>query len=266
MVSCEASRTKPQLSSSQSVSALLRPSALRESRKFPLHVERTDGPAVLELDNPLLSGVARDLARALHGIGKNQIPRQMAVFEQRQDAGGRAYLQRRGKRAHVRVADEQMKPAIFPVIGQRFVARVDDRAIELHPLVDVVHDVIGALAELEIDRRFRCGGFEIKRERIGLADAARAGKNLARGEKREQRAESRGRELHLALHQVILVAAEGRAGVMIDVVLDERNASPAAPSAIREPTGELIAGQIVGRESRTLRHSGDAYSMCPMSR
>ena len=117
----------------------------------------------------------------------------------------------------------KVEPPIFPVIGQRLVARVDDRAIELHPLVNVVHDVIGPLAELEIDRFFRRRHIEIEGEGIGLADPARAGENLPGGEKSEQRAESRGGKLGLALHQIIFVAAESRAGVMIDVVLDEGN-------------------------------------------
>ena len=44
-----------------------------------------------------------------------------------------------------------MEPAIFSVIGQGLVARIDDGAIKLHPLINVVHDVIGALTELKID-------------------------------------------------------------------------------------------------------------------
>ena len=117
-----------------------------------------------------------------------------------------------------------MQPAIFPIIRERLVARVDDRAVELHPLVDVVHDVIGALADLEIDVRLRLRELEVERQRVRLPHPAGAGENLARGEEGEQRAEHRRSELRLALHQVILVAAEGRAGVMIDVVLDERDA------------------------------------------
>ena len=117
-----------------------------------------------------------------------------------------------------------MEPPIFSVIGQRLVARVDDGAVELHPLIDVVHDMIGALAELEIDLRLRLRQFEIKREWIGLADPARAGKNLPRGKKSEQRAENRWRELRLAFHQIILMTTKRRAGVVIDVVLDERDA------------------------------------------
>ena len=83
--------------------------------------------------------------------------------------------------------------------------------------------MVGPLAELKIDRLFRRWHLEIEGEGIGLADPARAGENLARGKKREERAEGRGSELRLALHQVIFMAAEGCPGVMIDVVLDERN-------------------------------------------
>ena len=111
------------------------------------------------------------------------------VFEQRQDAGRGADFQRGRKRTHVRIADEKMEPPVFSIIGQRFVARVDDGAIELHPLVDVVHDVVGALAELEIDRGPRLRELEIERERVRLPDAAGAGENLPRGEESEQGAE-----------------------------------------------------------------------------
>ena len=117
-----------------------------------------------------------------------------------------------------------MEPAIFPVIGQRLIARVDDGAIELHPLVNVVDDVIGALAQLEIDVDLGLRQLEIERERVRLSDSPGAGENLASGEKCEQRAENRRRELRLAFHQIVLVAAESRTGVVVDVVFDEGNA------------------------------------------
>jgi len=43
---------------------------------------------------------------------------------------------------HRWIANEQMECPIFAVIGQRLVTRVDDGAVELHPLIDVVHDVV----------------------------------------------------------------------------------------------------------------------------
>ena len=118
-----------------------------------MHIEAADGPAVLQVHEPRVRRIARDLARALHRIAQDDVVRQAALLEQREHAGGGADLQRGGERAHVRVADQQMQPAIFAVVGERLVARVDDGAVELHPLVDVVDDVIGALADLEIDAR-----------------------------------------------------------------------------------------------------------------
>src|ERR1700736_2219136 len=132
-----------------------------------------------------------------------------------------------------------MEPAILAIIGQRLVARVDDGTVELHPLINVVDDVVGALAELKRDRLLLLRRFEIEGERIGLPYSASAGENLARGEKGEQRAEHRWRELRLTLHQIIFVATKRRAGVMIDIVLDERNA------IARFKSGQRFAKQFV---------------------
>ena len=60
-----------------------------------------------------------------------------------------------------------MQPAKTPVVRQRFVPRIDDRAVELHPLVDVVDDVIGALRELEVDGLAAIWLLEIEGETIG---------------------------------------------------------------------------------------------------
>src|SRR6266581_9379663 len=116
-----------------------------------------------------------------------------------------------------------MQPAIFSIIGQRLIARVDDRAIELHPLINVVHNMIGPLADLEIDWGIRFGDFKVERQRVRPPDPTGARKNLTRREKSEERTERRRRELRVALHHIILMATEGRAGLMIDVVFDERN-------------------------------------------
>src|SRR5262249_28102126 len=125
--------------------------------------------------------------------------------------------------AHVRIADQKVESPVFSVIGQRFISSVNDCAIELHPLINVVHDVIRSLADLEINRLFACGNFEIESERIRLPNPARAGENLASGQESEQSAERRRSELRLASHQIILVATESGPGVMIDVVLDKRD-------------------------------------------
>ena len=59
-----------------------------------------------------------------------------------------------------------MKPPIFPVIRQRLIACVNDGAIELHPLIDVVDDVIGTLTELKINLCLWLWRLKIERERV----------------------------------------------------------------------------------------------------
>src|ERR1700730_1300226 len=165
--------------------------SLSEIVELPLHTDPADGLAVLKIDNPFVRGIARDVAGAADRVVEYEIARQLALLQKRKHCRGGADLQGVGERAHVGIADEQMEPAIFSIIGQRLIARVDDGAVELHPLVNVVDDVVGALAELKRDRRLRLRWFEIERERVCLPYPASAGENLARGEKGEQRAEHR---------------------------------------------------------------------------
>src|SRR5439155_17392806 len=98
------------------------------------------------------------------------------------------------------------------------------RAVELDPLIDVVDDVIGALGNLEMDRLVGAMLVELEGEGIGLANAARASENLACRQKRQQRREDLRRELRATFHQIVFVATERRARVVIDVVLEERYA------------------------------------------
>src|SRR4030088_1683758 len=123
-----------------------------------------------------------------------------------------------------------MQPAIFAVIGQRLVARIDDGAIELHPLVDVVDDVIGALAQLKNDMWFRRRRLEVEGQRVGLSDSSGPGEDLPRREKSKKRPEHRRRELRLTFHQIILMTTERRAGVVVDIVLDEGDVLGASES------------------------------------
>jgi hypothetical protein len=98
----------------------------------------------------------------------------------------------------------------------------------LHPLIDVVYDVIGTLAKLKIDVRLRLRRLKIERERIRLADATRPGKYLPCRQKSQQRSENWRRELRLAFHQIILVATKRGTGVMIDVVFNKRHVTVCA--------------------------------------
>src|SRR5204862_973075 len=130
----------------------------------------------------------------------------------------------RGIGTHVRITDEQVKPPVFSVIGQRLVTCVDDGAIELHPLVDVVHDMIRTLAKLEIHPCFQSRRLEIKRQWIGLTDAAGAREDLSRRQESKKCPGNWWCELRLPLHQIILMTTKRGASVVIDVIFDERNA------------------------------------------
>src|SRR2546429_7689568 len=114
-----------------------------------------------------------------------------------------------------------MQAPIFPVIGQRLVAGVNDGAIELHPLINVVDDVIGSLAQLKIHLALWLRCLEIERQRIRLSNASRAGEDLAGRQKSQQGSKNRRSELGLASHEIILVATKRCTGVLVHVVLVE---------------------------------------------
>jgi hypothetical protein len=71
-------------------------------------------------------------------------------FEEIQDERSGADLQEESGGKYAGVAMEEVKAAVFACICERFIAGVDDGAVELHPLEEVVVDVIGALADLEM--------------------------------------------------------------------------------------------------------------------
>ena len=167
--------------------------------------------------------IPRNVARGLHRIHQPHALGKNPFLEQIQHQRGGADLQRGRVFAHVRIADEQMQAAILAVIGQRLVAGIDDRAVELHPLINVVHDVVGALRNLEVHGLIVAAVVELEGERIGLADAARSRENLPRRQKRQQCGQHLRGELRAAFHQVVLVASKRCTRVMVDVVLHERH-------------------------------------------
>ena len=90
--------------------------------------------------------------------------------------------------------------------------------------------MVSPLTELKPHLRRWLRRLEIEGERIRLTDPPRAGKDLPRGQKSEQRSKNRRRELRLAFHQIILVATKRRPGVVIDVIFDKRDAALGAES------------------------------------
>src|SRR5262245_16812474 len=107
-----------------------------------------------------------------------------------------------------------MQATIFAIVCQRLIAGVDDRPVKLHPLVDIVHDMIGTLADLKVYAARPIRHFEIERERICLPDASSPGEDLTRRKKGKQRTEYFRSELGFPSHKIVLVAAERSSGVM----------------------------------------------------
>src|SRR4029453_3549130 len=118
-----------------------------------------------------------------------------------------------------------MKSPILSIVSQWFIPRIDDGAVELHPLIDVIHDMIGTLTKLKIHLRLGLGALKIECQRIRLADSTGASEDLPGSQKSEQRSENRRRELRLPFHQIILVATKCGPGVMIDIIFDKRHAT-----------------------------------------
>src|ERR1035438_9642451 len=96
---------------------------------------------------------------------------------------------------------------------------------------------------------------KVERERVGLPDASGAGEDLSGRKEREQRPQHRRSELRFALHQIILVAAKGGAGVMIDVILDERYLVGDAKSLQRR-LQQIFPRQLVGHEIAQMQAFG----------
>jgi DNA-binding transcriptional LysR family regulator len=91
----------------------------------------------------------RQRAEGGHRVGQHDFG-QAAGLQQIQHQRGRAHFQQQAGGQHIGVPVQQVQAAVFARVGQRFVARVDDGAVELHPLEQVVVDVIGPLADLII--------------------------------------------------------------------------------------------------------------------
>src|SRR5436190_9131910 len=116
-----------------------------------------------------------------------------------------------------------MKAAILTGIGKRFITRINDRAVELHPFEQIVVDVIRALADLEMTISPRTAQVAAKFRAGRGADATGANVKLPEGQKGEQRKHVAFGQRRGTANEVILMAAEGRAGIVIDVIANEAN-------------------------------------------
>ena len=102
-----------------------------------------------------------------------------------------------------------MEAAIFPRVGQRFVAGIDDGAIELHPLEKIIVDVVRPLADLEMAVRAVPQQVAAQLGAGGRADPPGPGKKQAQRQKRQQGQNIAFGERRGTAHEVVLVAAKG---------------------------------------------------------
>ena len=127
--------------------------------------------------------VAADRMDRVHRPGQQQIGQVIppGLFDQVQHQRRGAQLQVGRRLGEVGVADDDVQPAVFVGVGVRFVAGVDDAALERGLQPDLDLDVVGALGQLETGLV------------AGLPDAdpAGAGDHLAGHQKRGQAGDDR---------------------------------------------------------------------------
>lgn len=119
---------------------------------FAIFVEQFDragAATVSESGEPGTVRLMRHAAEGHDGVGEDDLGH-VIEFEEIQDERSGADLQEESGGKYAGVAMEEVKAAVFACICERFIAGVDDGAVELHPLEEVVVDVIGALADLEM--------------------------------------------------------------------------------------------------------------------
>src|SRR5690349_23067869 len=114
-----------------------------------------------------------------------------------------------------------MQPAVLAGIGQRFIAGVDNGAIELHPFKQVVVDVIGALADLEMVVRARADQVAAQLRSRSRSNPAGTDIKLPERKKSQQRQYIGLGQRSGTAHQIIFMATESGARVVLDVVADE---------------------------------------------
>ena len=164
-----------------------------------------------------------DLVEGVDGSVDRQVVLDGAVLDHREDQRGGAELEQVGDVAVVRVADDDVQPAVEVGHGVRLVAGVDDRPLQgrLEPDLDL--EEVAALADLEP-------------RRPGVlpdADAPRAAHHLARHEERDEVADDVA-ERRLPAHQVVLVGAV-RGTLAVGVVLVQVHAGAPARGGARTP-------------------------------
>ncbi len=169
--------------------------------------KRSQLAAVGERNGGTQRRIPADDVDGVHRPRQSQIGEVEALLDEVEHQCGGAHLEVGRRLREVGVADDDVQPAVLVGVGVRFVARVDDAALERGLQADLDLDVIGALRQLE-------AGLVPRRTD---SDSAGPGDHLARHQKRRQTGDD-GRERGLPRHQVVLVRAVRRA-LAVDVVL-----------------------------------------------
>ena len=162
-----------------------------------LDIDCRDLPAILELDDPIVSLIAADRFVRINRLRDFKLWR-LAAFNQIEHERGRPDFHRRRPFTHVRVAQDNVEASITAGIDMRFVAGIDER-----PPVHRV-DADDDAKKIRALRNLIYTG--LTRRALGFdAHFSGSGKNLACDQKRQDS----GHELvprHIAAHQVIVVA------------------------------------------------------------
>src|SRR5439155_8168242 len=126
-----------------------------------------------------------------------------------------------GRGQHIAVAVNQVQSPVLAGVGQWLIASVNYGAIVLHPLEEIVLDIIRALADLEKGRFLALHHFTAEPRRPDRSNPTRSGEKDAQCKESQQREHVSLVQRRLAVQRIIFVATKRGAGVVIDVVADE---------------------------------------------
>ena len=230
-----------------------------------LDVDGGDFAAIAQLDDPVVVLVAGNGFGGLDGVGEFDF-RDEVLFDQFENEGGGADLERGGNFAHVGIAKDHVEAAVPADIGVGLVAGVDDGA--------AVHCVDG---NQDAEKIRALGNLE----KAGLAGSllpfhahlAGAGVNLPGDEKRDDAGDD-AIPRDVAAHEVIVMAAVGVADE-IGVVLVEANFAAgigqlfvAAPGALLDDAlaGFVLRDQLAQRASTRASSTRGGRGRCKSGR
>jgi hypothetical protein len=190
--------------------------------------------AVAQLDGLAAGRVVADPVQGVHRTVDGEVLADGPVLDHRQDQRRGAELEQVRDIAVVRVADDDVEPAVQVGHGVRLVTGVDDRPLQGGLEADLDLEEVAALADLEPGRP----GV------LADADPPRAGHHLAGDEEGDEVAHDLA-ERRLAGHQVVLVGAV-RGALAVGVVLVEVHPGRDLGEAPHRLAHDQLAGPVPG--------------------